>query len=351
MEESKPNAIEPYRLKDLAGGGTLEITTLGNVAIPVSLDLLKRLVRGKPTDREPDTAELVMFANTIIEQKCNPYLNECWLILMKGKYCPVIAAQKRIAKAQSLPSYDGYEWGWIDKEGNRCESGPGCTVKEADIDGVWGRVYFKDRKVPFYHEIWKKEYPHQFNDRPTTMLMKTARDQVHKYAFANEMGNLCTENEPQDAIEALPKPECDVKSRDLRRKPVESTTVTDLTGSNIAKPADAKPLVEESIEPSAQEQPAEPNTEVDSDVAGSAGAEETEPEIIDAELADETAKLKLSNDLQDLKDSFDEKDSKKTFTEWAADVLCVGEDEVEKSEDYTADMIERLKIHLSDKGV
>jgi len=77
---------------------------------------------------------------------------------MKGKYVPIIAAQKRIAKAQSLPSYDGYEWGWISKDGARCPAGPENKVVQADLAGVWNRIYFKDRKVPFYHEIFLTEY-------------------------------------------------------------------------------------------------------------------------------------------------------------------------------------------------
>jgi len=70
-------AIEPYRLKDFAKGGTLELVTHGNVSIPVSLELLDGIIQVRASDRKPNIVEKVMFANTIIEQKCNPYLNEC----------------------------------------------------------------------------------------------------------------------------------------------------------------------------------------------------------------------------------------------------------------------------------
>lgn len=211
---------EPYKLSEFAAGGTLEFITTGNVSIPLSIPLLQAFVSKKPNDPLPTKAEMVTFCNMIVEQNCNVYLGECWLICMKGVYKPVIAAQKRIAKAQSMGDYNGYEWGWIGKDGTRCPSGPDSTLVKDDIDGVWGRVYFKGGKVPFYHEIFRSEYKHTTNDRPITMLMKTARDQVHKYAFANEMGNLCTENEVYD--ERLPAPVCDTPKRNDRIK-VENT--------------------------------------------------------------------------------------------------------------------------------
>ncbi len=223
MSIPEPTAIVPYRLGDFAKGGSIDFLTQGNVSIPLSLDLLKAIVTVKPGDRAPNTTELVMFVNAVIEQGCNCYLNECWLVFIRGKYVPIIAAQKRIAKAQSISSYDGYEWGWIDKEGFRCPAGPDNKVKQDDIIGVWGRIYFKDRKVPFYHEVFRSEYSYPKSDRKITMLLKTARDQLHRYAFANEMGNLCTENEPYE--EPLPAPESDVLPRDERRKTVPNTAV------------------------------------------------------------------------------------------------------------------------------
>lgn len=216
--------VEPYHLGEFAKGGSIDFITQGNVSIPLSLQLLKGIVPVRQGDREPSTTEMVMFANTVIEQKCNCYLNECWLVLMRGKYVPIIAAQKRIAKAQSIPSYDGYEWGWIDKGGQRWPSGPENKVKEVDIFGAWGRIYFKNRKVPFYHEIFRSEYQYPKSERKITMLLKTLRDQLHKYAFASEMGNLCTENEPYE--EPLPAPVSDVLPREQRRTlAVPSSTV------------------------------------------------------------------------------------------------------------------------------
>lgn len=340
MEDNAQTAIQPYRIRDIVEGGSIDLTTTGNVAIPLSLNLLSKLVRVRSNDRVPDVAELAMFANVIIEQRCNPYLNECWLVMMRGKYVPVIAAQKRVAKAQSLHSYDGYEWGWIGKDGTRCPNGPESTLKEGDIAGVWGRIYFKDRKVPFYHEVLRSEYPHSKNDRPITMLLKTARDQIHKYAFANEMGNLCTENEPQEAFETLPAPECETPPRGERRKKVDSMSVEGEGSKVIGVAADGvrggrhKEAVVAVQAPPPQE-PVEPaKEEAETDVAGSAG--EVVVGIGDMYIA--------------LKAEYDEKGGD-DFNAWAADALCVGDDEVEQPRDFTVEMIESLARHLVERGV
>jgi len=324
MAEQNPNPIEPYNLKSFAEGGTLELVTLGNVSIPVSINLLNKLVTVKAGDRQPDMTEKVMFANTIIEQKCNPYLNECWLVFMKGKYVPIIAAQKRIAKAQSLPSYDGYEWGWISKDGTRCPAGPENKVIQADIAGVWNRIYFKDRKVPFYHEIFLTEYSGRNNDRPITMLLKTARDQAHRFAFANEMGNLCTENEIYD--ERLPAPTCDTPTRDDRRKPVESKTIekdVTATAEPVAKVVDTEIPIE--------------STEIPSEATGEADERE-----MYAQLVMQFKEVSGLDDGEELRAK---------FIAFASFVLLMEEEELVSPEEYTPDMIEKLKTELETNGI
>jgi hypothetical protein len=250
--------------------------------------------------------------------------------MMRGKYEPIIAAQKRVAKAQSMPNYDGYEWGWIDKDGKRQLAGPECTAKEADIVGTWGRVYFKDRKVPFYHEIFRSEYPHAKNDRKITMLMKTLRDQVHKFAYANEMGNLCTENEPHDSNLALEPPKCDVKPRDERRKKVESTE---------SHPPPQKPA------------------EIEPPQGDSAGARTTMDIEVNSTFAESSVETQEANDnlddfaaINDLMCSYEAADGT-DFTEWAAEALCRSEDEVNSPGQFTAEMINRLKLRLENYGI
>jgi hypothetical protein len=286
----------------------------------------------------------MMFANTAIEQKCNPYLKECWLVMMRGKYEPIIAAQKRVAKAQSMPNYDGYEWGWIDKDGKRHNAGPECTAKESDIIGTWGRVHFKDRKVPFYHEIFRSEYPHAKNDRKITMLMKTLRDQVHKFAYASEMGNLCTENEPPDNNLALEKPQCDVEPRDTRRKQVESTET-----SPPKKPAE--------VVTSQGDSAGVPEGESAAFEAGMADAkmEADATDVIEAEVTEDA--IEDSPGFIEAGSPFDKlfgaylAAGGTDFTEWAAEALCRSEEEVNSPEKFTEEMIKRLGLRLEQSGI
>lgn len=357
--EPKPEtAIEPYHLGEFAKGGKIDFLTQGNVSIPLSIELLKGIVPVKQGDRAPNVVEMVMFANTVIEQKCNCYLNECWLVLMRGKYVPIIAAQKRIAKAQSMPSYDGYEWGWIDKDGQRWPSGPENKVKENDIIGAWGRIYFKDRKVPFYHEIFRSEYKYPKSERKVTMLLKTLRDQVHKYAFANEMGNLCTENEPYE--EPLPAPESDVKPRDKRRLAVPSSTV-DTTRAPVQEPEAVPAAIPVQV------------TEAIADIAAKAAkvteAEVKKPEVDDG-LANAEADTASGDTTEEEKAAADEAPNEKgrlaelyievngmyvalngqDFIEFAAYVLCLDESEVAPSK-LTEEQLRQIEAYISTNGI
>jgi len=185
----------------LKANGTITYHTDQNASVTLSLDILRKLTPKPNGASEPSTADLMMFGYTCVSQSLNPYLKECWLVWMGSAqgYQPIVSAQKRIAKAQSMPDYDGYEWGWISADGMRHESGQQSTLKsQQEVVGAWGRVHRKNQKVPFYHEVFLSEY-HTKNGKPITMLLKTCRDQTHRFAYADQMGNLLTENEAKFA--------------------------------------------------------------------------------------------------------------------------------------------------------
>ncbi len=56
-----------------------------------------------------------------------------------------------------LEGYDGYEWGWIVKDGTRQESGGRVTGEPPQIVGIWGKVYRTDITRPFYYETSREE--------------------------------------------------------------------------------------------------------------------------------------------------------------------------------------------------
>ena len=188
--------------------------------------------------------------------------------------------------------------------------------------------------------LWSKKGP--WVTHPKRMLKYKARAFNLRDNFPDVlMGMHLAEEMIGEETEPLPAPECDTPPRGERRKKVDSQP-TDLTGGNVAKPVSYATATVEDTAPLVQ--PAEFVTDDDTEVSDSAGDEG------DPVLAAETARLKVQNDLQDLKDEFDEKGGD-DFTKWAADVLCVGDDEVENDEDFTLDMIRTLQLYWSEKGV
>jgi len=207
MNNNTTALAEPQRVsvRELLNGGEVVYRTEGNVEIVLTQKILRALIKVPQEAPPPTEAQLLTFAYTCVTQGLNPYLEECWLSWLgrnKG-WTPLVAAQSRVRKAQSQPDYDGYEWGWITEDGTRHAAGLESKVsKTEDIIGVWGRIYRKNRNKPFYHEIFKSEYQKStqshlgiWDQKTITMLLKVIRDQTHKFAYADRMGNLMTENE------------------------------------------------------------------------------------------------------------------------------------------------------------
>jgi hypothetical protein len=190
---------ERYNIKDLfAENGSIEMVTEGGVVVQLTLDLLVKLVPPAFHDKEkkqpvrfPNNAELAMFANCILEDRLNPYKRECWLAWIEGAlhYEPIVAAQSRMRKVMSLSDYEGWEWGYVLADGTRQEQGGKAPL--TDAVGLWGKVFRKDRK-PYHHELIFNDYKAKNN---YTMWLKAHKDQSHRYAYADQLGNLNTENE------------------------------------------------------------------------------------------------------------------------------------------------------------
>jgi len=226
----------------LTDGGSIDITTTGGVDVTITKQLLTNLVSVPPKTAPPNDSELLMFANMIVEQKLNPYLKECWLVYMQGSYQPIVAAQSRMRKVMSMDDYEGWEWGYIIKDGTRVEQGGKAPLP--DIVGLWGKVYRKGRK-PYHHELMKCDYAKGNN---LTMCQKAHKDQAHRYAYADAMGNLCTDNE-------LPMME-------LETKRVESQVITEADLEEDAPPeptespvSDAEPeLTDDTVQPEIEDE-------------------------------------------------------------------------------------------------
>lgn len=228
-----------YSIKDLLQpDGCIEIVTDGGTSIPVTMDLLHKLVprgvaQGQPV-REPTVTELLMYGSLIIDQKLNPYLKECWCYWLKGSYTSVVSSMARMRKVQLQPDYEGWKWGWITTDGARNDQG--ATVQFVDIIGAWADVHRKGR-LPWHHEIFVKEYASQFGqwkERQFTMFTKVLRDQTHRLAYSDIMGNLSTENETPFYHDDEPEPTTyspqethdeKIKSKMGTKKVIESVSV------------------------------------------------------------------------------------------------------------------------------
>ena len=224
-----------YNIKDLLDNdGCIEIVTDGGTSIPVTMDLLQKLVpigmkNGQPV-RPPTVTELLMYGSLIIDQKLNPYLKECWCYWLKGAYTSVVSSMARMRKVQLQPDYEGWKWGWITGGGERNDQGG--TVIFTDIIGAWADVHRKGR-LPWHHEIFVAEYSGtfgQWKERQFTMFSKVLRDQAHRLAYSDIMGNLSTENETPFFHENDPEPTkdpLDQIKQDMGSKVISSVEVVD----------------------------------------------------------------------------------------------------------------------------
>jgi hypothetical protein len=212
---------------------TFELATAGNAIVPINLKGLAALNPGHSGQRGPSKVELVRLASIALGQGADPYSNECGLLpVFSGgfHYEPWVAAQVRMRKAQAQPDYRGYKWGWITSDMTRHAPGRESKADPKDIVGAWGEVY-RDNHEPFYHEVFMKEYQKStdkgsWGKTPLTMLAKVIRDQTHKFAYADKMGNLNTFEELQAYNQAPTElPPCSTPKRQDRRT-VESTEVT-----------------------------------------------------------------------------------------------------------------------------
>lgn len=230
--DDKEAKTDGYRIRDLlpkedGTGGEIEFLTPGNVRITYTLELLSKLVTVQVKDPPPNTADLMAFGNCCLETGANPYLKEAWLVRMNGVYTPIISAQFKLRKAHECKGYQGFQQGWITKDGKRHPSGQESTALPANVIGAWGKFH-RANEVEYYHETFLSEFVRSTWKKPLTMLLKVNRDHGIRHKFPELLDGMYTENEvPGDYT--LPAPVCGTPGRG-DAKPVDSTvTVIDPT--------------------------------------------------------------------------------------------------------------------------
>lgn len=273
-----------------------ELKTLSDAIVPITMKGILELTPIAEGKRLPNGNEAMMLLDTILGQRANPYAKECGLmpVFAGGFHYEVwVAAQVRMRKAQAQNDYEGYKWGWITKDFTRHEPGKASKANPDEIIGVWGEVYRKG-KEPYYHETYLNEFSKKkpggsgsWDKMERGMILKVNRDQTHKFAYADCMGNLNTMDELKAYNdEPLPAPKNDIPPRDERRRPIES----------------------KAVEPT-----------------------ETKKEAALSYQSVLTQYVELQG---------------KDFVKFCATVLCVDEDEVMTPDSFTTEMLERIKREM-----
>jgi hypothetical protein len=149
--------------------------------------------------------------------------------------------------------------------------------------------------------LWKKSGP--WMTHPKRMLKYKARAFNLRDIFPDVLGGMHLTEELIDQ-EILPAPKCDTPTREERRKPAQDVTVRDVTPAT----ADMEGIKEE-----------------DADVKTM------------VQYADVYGAYLLKNGIAD------NKEASKRFKNWAAYELCVEEEDVDKPEQFTDDMLKHLK--------
>lgn len=180
--------------------------------------------------------------------------------------------------------------------------------------------------------LWNKAGP--WKTHPKRMLKYKARAFNLRDNFPDVlMGMHLTEEMEGEVDETLPAPECDTEPRETRRKKVEAQTAKE-----ESKDVTVMDEVKDDAEPVATE------TDESADVAADSlfnpppdGVDLLEP-------------YKNGLTLREVMECYSSIGGKK-FKEWAAEALCREEDEVEKAEQFTVEMLGQLMRELETKGV
>ncbi len=149
--------------------------------------------------------EIVMFINLCRYQKLNPFLNEAYLVKFKGSPAQIITSKEAyMKKAERNEDFKGFKAGLIiqrDKEIMEIEGA--FALKTDTVLGGWAEVYKNGRDFPYIAKVNLDEYnkgQSTWNQKPKTMIRKTAIVQALREAFPEDLGAMYVEeeqNQPQ----------------------------------------------------------------------------------------------------------------------------------------------------------
>lgn len=138
--------------------------------------------------------EFALFAEHCRSTGLNPFRKEVWAIKAGGRLQIMTGVQGYFAIANRHPQFDGYEEGFVGKNGEELPD----TYPGNDFIATWCKVYRKDRKVPSKGVAFRTEYDKQqsnWKTMPRVMLLKCAESIALRKAFPQELNGTYTAEE------------------------------------------------------------------------------------------------------------------------------------------------------------
>lgn len=181
--------------------------------------------------------EVVMFINLCKYQKLNPFLNEAYLVKFKGSPAQIITSKEAyMKKAERNEDFEGFKAGLIVQRDTKILEIEGAFALKTDtVLGGWAEVYKKNRKFPYVAKVNLDEYnkgQSTWNQKPKTMIRKTAIVQALREAFPEDLGAMYVEEEQDQPRKA---------ENDVEEEIRENANSKEIDISNSEKVIDVQP--------------------------------------------------------------------------------------------------------------
>ena len=149
---------------------------------------------------EVSDQDLTQFISICKYNQLNPFLNEAYLVKFGDKPAQMIVSKEALMKrAEANEHYDGMQGGVIVLRDGKVEELEGCfKLPEDKLLGGWAMVYRKDRKYPYVARVALDEYDKKqstWDEKKSTMIVKTAKVQALREAFPAQLGAMYTAEE------------------------------------------------------------------------------------------------------------------------------------------------------------
>lgn len=166
--------------------------------------------------------EFALFTEHCKGTGLNPFKREVWAIKANGRLQLMTGINGYFTIANRNPQYDGYEEGYISKDGQELPD----TYAGNDYIGAWCKVYRKDRRMPAKGVAFNAEYNKGHGNwkiMPRVMILKCAESIALRKAFPQELNGTYT-------AEEMPR-EYDVKADVVESETAQPIKSTEWDGS------------------------------------------------------------------------------------------------------------------------